>query len=93
MTRGDIRAALHHYDVAMSVPVKSRAMLGNILIAASAEPNVATELAKLLKTQPRWLPEFYQRLMGQGKIPQRWRISQTSWRSTGATLDRPPSSR
>ena len=69
VTRGDIRAALHHYDVAMSVSVKSRAMLGNILIAASAEPNVATELAKLLKTQPRWLPEFYQRLMGQGENP------------------------
>lgn len=69
VTRGDIRAALHYYDVAMSVSVKSRAMLGNILIAASAEPNVATELAKLLKTQPRWLPEFYQRLMGQGENP------------------------
>jgi len=69
VTRGDIRAALHHYNIAMSVSVKSRAMLGNILIAASAEPNVANELAKLLKTQPRWLPEFYQRLMGQGENP------------------------
>ena len=30
---------------------------------------VATELARLLATQPRWLPEFYQRLMGQGDNP------------------------
>ncbi|TCQ02858.1 hypothetical protein [Sphingomonas sp. PP-CC-3A-396] len=69
VTRGDIRGALHHYDIAMNVSVKSRAMLGNILIAASAETDVANELAKLLKTQPRWLPEFYQRLMGQGENP------------------------
>lgn len=67
--RGNIRQALRHYDLAMRTSVKSRAMLGNILIAASSDPAIATELARLLRTQPRWLPEFYQRLMGQGENP------------------------
>jgi hypothetical protein len=69
VSRGDIPGALHHYDIAMRTSVQSRVTLGNILIAAAAQPGVATELTRLLKTQPRWLPEFYQRLMGQGENP------------------------
>lgn len=69
VAHGDVHGALRHYDVAMRVSVASRAMLGNIVIAASAQPQVATELAKVLRMRPLWLPEFYQRLMGQGDNP------------------------
>lgn len=67
VARGNIHAALHHYDVAMRTTVKSRELLGNVVITAASEAPVARELALLLASRPNWWPEFYQRLMGQGE--------------------------
>lgn len=56
--RDDVAGALRHYDIALRTSPTSRQLLFPILIAASAEPNVARPLAGILAANPPWRSEF-----------------------------------
>lgn len=56
--RDDIVGALRHYDIALRTSPVSRQLLFPIMVAASAEPNVARPLSRLLASDPPWRREF-----------------------------------
>lgn len=57
--QGDIPAALKAYDRLFRVSDYYRSQFLPVLLGASAQPEIAREMARLLATQPPWRGEYY----------------------------------
>lgn len=62
--RGDIAAALRHYDQAMRTSLSSRALLTPILVAAAQDDAVVDQLLPLLARRPNWWGAFVHMMIG-----------------------------
>lgn len=69
VSRGDIRGALRHYDVALRTKPALSDMLFPVLTAASAEPAVRAELVRTLSANPPWGDLFINHVAERGKDP------------------------
>ena len=58
VSRGDVAAALQHYDVALRTSSGGADLLYPVLGAAVAEPAVRRELVRVLATKPPWGNDF-----------------------------------
>lgn len=65
----DVPGALKHYDIALRTSPEASATLFPIMIAATAVPDVAVELRKLLLTRPAWGPMFVRDMVYGAKSP------------------------
>lgn len=59
--RNDIRAALAHYDIVLTVETEIRTALYPILMNASSERDIALELNRVLRKRPNWRIDFLTR--------------------------------
>jgi hypothetical protein len=66
----DIPGALLHYDRALRVSSGARDLLFPILVSASADPNVARPLARLLATRPSWWAQATEQVIAGNPSPQ-----------------------
>lgn len=58
VARGDIPAALSHYDIALRTARSAPDLLFPVLSAAIADPAIAEALARLMAKQPPWGEQF-----------------------------------
>lgn len=58
VSRGDVPAALHHYDIALRTEKTAPDMLYPILAAAVDDPAIGVPLARLLTARPPWGESF-----------------------------------
>jgi hypothetical protein len=69
INQNDIDTALLHYDRALRTSNGAVDLLFPVLIAASAEPEVADKLSRLLASRPNWWGPFMNRLIGEAPAP------------------------
>lgn len=60
--RGDIRGALHHYDLALRVGSTTPNLLFPVLASAISDPLIREPLARMLASDPSWAPSFFEYL-------------------------------
>lgn len=60
--RGDIARTLQHYDIAMRSGSSAPSLLFPILVSASSDPIIATELAHVLAENPAWGEQLVQQI-------------------------------
>lgn len=60
---GDIPGALDHYDHALRTSIPARDILLPVLAQAANDPNIARDLAPLLRTRPEWWSDFLGRFV------------------------------
>lgn len=65
----DVAGALKHYDIALRTSPETSRTLFPILIAATAFPDVAAEVRRMLLTRPSWGPMFVRDLVYGSKSP------------------------
>jgi hypothetical protein len=70
VNRGDIDAALDHYDIALRTQADAQPMLFPTLAAALAERRIADRLARILRAGPVWGSEFVDYAATNGKEPE-----------------------
>ena len=58
VSRGDIGAALRHYDIALRTSDEGASMLYPTLAAALSQPRIRAELLPILATRPVWRASF-----------------------------------
>jgi tetratricopeptide (TPR) repeat protein len=66
----DIVGALRHYDRALRVTPQAGNLLYPILVAAAADPQIATSLVDLLRKRPDWRFDFLANLVADSKAPE-----------------------
>lgn len=59
---GDVAGTLEHYDIALRTSSLAPSMLFPILVSASADPQIAAPLARLVAQRPVWAEQFVQHL-------------------------------
>ena len=67
--RGDIAAALTHYDLIFRVSPSRDPLLMPILVAASADPPIRAQLIPLLRRSPAWRRRFFSALIAAPPAP------------------------
>lgn len=67
--RGDVKAALRHYDTVLRVRPQLSELLYPILAGASAEPAIRAELIRTLVARPAWSGSFITYIAGSGPDP------------------------
>lgn len=61
VAKGDVVGALVHYDRAMRTSVSTRAILLPVLVPAADNPQIARQVATLLRGRPWWWQDFFDR--------------------------------
>lgn len=56
--RGNVAEALDHYDIALRTKPRAPGLLYPVLVAASSDANVRSELVRKLTASPRWADSF-----------------------------------
>lgn len=69
VSRGDVRDALHNYDIALRTSNKASAILFPTLAGALAEPRVRAELLDIISSQPYWRQNFFDYVALSGDDP------------------------
>ncbi|GMM91807.1 hypothetical protein [Qipengyuania sp. MTN3-11] len=60
--RGDVARTLEHYDIAMRSEASAPGLLFPILVTASSDPRIASELARILADNPVWGEQLVQQI-------------------------------
>lgn len=69
VVRGDVRGALHHYDIALRTRPESWELLFPVLTAASASPDIRASLIQTLAARPLWTDAFVGHIVAKGDDP------------------------
>lgn len=76
--RGDVDAALRHFDIALRTSKEAPALLYPVLMSAAGDPNITAKLAALLRSRPLWRDDYLTELAARGDPMTAWRLVQAN---------------
>ena len=91
--QGDVRGALHHYDIALRTEPAAADLLFPILATATADPAIRSPLVHLLAKRPMWGGNFITHMSASGPDPKVTAVLFAELRRAGVTVSDEASAR